>query len=281
MAKPRVTTSQTRQPNGNEGVFSPRALGLIGNLAMREVKSQYNRTILGRLWSLLNPIATIAVFAVIFGLVFRGDVAPGRASGIDSFALWIAIGVLCWSFISGAIMTSMSALTANSSLLTKVYFPRYTLVVSTIIAAIIQFAGELLILVVLMAIAAKSWLVFLMIPALVVLTLLASLFALGLGLLLSVAVVYFRDIQHLWGIFNQVWMYASGVVFPITMLADLQNRLFNDGVQLAGQPLPLTAIFQLNPAEAFLEAFRALLYDFTIPDVRTIALCLAWTVVSR
>lgn len=247
---------------------------------MREVKSQYNRTVLGRLWSLLNPLATIAVFSVIFGLVFRGEVQAGTVSGVQSFALWIAIGVLSWSFLSGAILTSMSALSGNSALLTKVYFPRYTLVVSAVISAVIQFAGELLILVVLMAVVAKSLWVLVLVPGLVLLTILTALFSLGIGLVLSVAVVYFRDIQHLWGIFNQVWMYASGVVFPITMLADLQNRLYNEGISLSGHPLPLTALFQLNPAEAFLEAYRAMLYDFTLPDLRTVALCLVWTAIA-
>lgn len=247
---------------------------------MREVNSQYNRTVLGRLWSLLNPLATIAVFSLIFGVVFNGRAHEGMVSKINSFPLWIAIGVLSWSFISASITGAMSSLISNSALLTKVYFPRYVLVVSSIISAIIQFAGELFVIMVVMSIATKSLTVFLTIPAIIVLVLVTSLFTLGLGLMLSVAVIYFRDIQHLWGIFNQVWMYASGVVFPLSMLVDVQSRAFEAGWQINGQPLPLVTLFQLNPAQQFLEAYRALLYDFTLPSWSVIGSCLAWALIS-
>ena len=101
-----------------------RTLDLTLRLTQRSVSSEFKGTALGRLWSFINPLATVAVFSLIFGVVFRGGVAPGRNSGIDSFALWIGIGVLSWNFMSSGIMASMNALVDNSGLLTKVYFPR-------------------------------------------------------------------------------------------------------------------------------------------------------------
>lgn len=274
-----MLTSTQRTPNKPEHPFSRKTLGLIGNLAMREVKSQYNRTVLGRLWSLLNPLATIAVFSVIFGVIFNGRSHEGTVSGLNSFPLWIAIGVLTWGFIAGSIAGGMGSLVSNTALLSKVYFPRYVLVISAIISAIIQFIGELFVIMIVMSIATKSFTVFLTIPALMVLTVVTSAFTLGIALILSVAVIYFRDVQHLWNIFTQVWMYASGVVFPVSMLADVQNRLFLEGWQLDGKPLPLVRIFQLNPAQQFLEAYRALLYDFTLPSLSVSLTCLAWAIV--
>ncbi len=76
-----------------------RTIGLIENLAKREISAEYKRTALGRLWSLLNPLASIAIYGLIFGVIFQGEVRPGRGSGIESFALWIAISVIAWGLL--------------------------------------------------------------------------------------------------------------------------------------------------------------------------------------
>ena len=253
-------------------------LDLTLRLTQRSVSSEFKGTILGRLWSFINPLATIAIFALIFGVVFRGGVAPGRNSGIDSFALWIGIGVLSWTFFSSGIMASMNALVNNAGLLTKVYLPRQVLIYSAVLSLSVDFAFELLVLVIIAMMMGGPG-VFLMIPALLVVTVLAGMFAVGLGLILSIATVYFRDLGHLWQLFNQIWMYASGVVFPLTMVDKVQNDLFDKGWQINGGPIPLTTILRLNPAETYLEAFRSCLYDFALPSQPVFLACLGWAVV--
>ena len=253
-------------------------LDLTLRLTQRSVSSEFKGTTLGRLWSFINPLATIAIFALIFGVVFRGGVVPGRNSGIDSFALWIGIGVLSWTFFSSGIMSSMNALVDNSGLLTKVYFPRQVLIYSAVLSLAVDFAFELVVLTIIAMIMGGPG-VLLMLPALVVVTLLAGMFAVGLGLILSIATVYFRDLGHLWQIFNQMWMYASGVVFPLTMVNKVQNDLFDKGWQVNGGPIPLTTILRLNPAETYLEAFRSCLYDFALPSQPVFLACLAWAIV--
>ena len=253
-------------------------LDLTLRLTQRSVSSEFKGTALGRLWSFINPLATIAIFALIFGVVFRGGVAPGRNSGIDSFALWIGIGVLSWTFFSSGIMASMNALVNNAGLLTKVYLPRQVLIYSAVLSLSVDFAFELLVLVIIAMMMGGPG-VFLMIPALLVVTVLAGMFAVGLGLILSIATVYFRDLGHLWQLFNQIWMYASGVVFPLTMVDKVQNDLFDKGWQINGGPIPLTTILRLNPAETYLEAFRSCLYDFALPSLPVFLACLGWAVV--
>ena len=208
-------------------------LDLTLRLTQRSVSSEFKGTALGRLWSFINPLATIAIFALIFGVVFRGGVEPGRNSGINSFALWIGIGVLSWTFFSSGIMASMNALVDNAGLLTKVYFPRQVLIYSAVLSLAVDFAFELLVLVIIAMILGGPG-VLAMIPALLVVTVLVGMFAVGLGLMLSIATVYFRDLGHLWQIFNQMWMYASGVVFPLTMVNKVQNDLFDKGWQVNG-----------------------------------------------
>ena len=253
-------------------------LDLTLRLTQRSVSSEFKGTALGRLWSFINPLATIAIFALIFGIVFRNEVPPGRNSGIDSFALWIGIGVLSWTFFSSGIMSSMNALVDNAGLLTKVYFPRQVLIYSAVLSLAVDFAFELLVLVIIAMLMGGPG-VLLMIPALLVVTVLVGMFAVGLGLMLSIATVYFRDLGHLWQIFNQIWMYASGVVFPLTMVNKVQNDLFDKGWQVNGGPIPLTTILRLNPAETYLEAFRSCLYDFALPSLPVFLACLAWAIV--
>lgn len=252
-----------------------RIADLTLRFTQRSVSSEFKGTALGRLWSLINPLATVIVFTVIFGLVFRGSVEPGRNSGIDSFALWIGIGVLCWNFLSSGVIKGMNSLVDNAGLLTKVYFPRQILVYSAVLALVVDFMFELLVLVAISLIVGGPG-VIPMIPLLLLITLLTALFSTGLGLILSIATVYFRDISHLWQIFNQVWMYASGVVFSLSMLGDVENRLVEMGWTFRGQPLPITTLFRLNPAETFLEAFRACLYDFAPPSAAVLGACTAW-----
>lgn len=256
-----------------------RVIDLTWRMARRSISSEFKGTALGRAWSFINPLATIAVFSVIFGLVFRGGVEPGKNSGIDAFALWIGVGIIAWNFISNAVMRSMDSLVGNAGLLTKVYFPRQTLVYSAVLALVYDFAFELTVLLVIMLIAGGPT-VLLFIPHLIAITVLAAVFTTGLGMMLAIASVYFRDISHLWQIFNQVWMYASGVVFPLSMLDQLQNRLFNQGWQINGHPLPLTTTFRMNPAELFLEAYRSCLYDFANPSLGVWLGCLGWAVLS-
>ena len=255
-----------------------RLIDLTLRLTQRTVSSEFKGTALGRIWSFVNPLATVAVFALIFGVVFRGSVDPGLHSGIDSFALWIGIGVICWSFLSGAILSGMNALVNNAALLTKVYFPREALIYSAILALAVDFIFELIVLVLVSAFMGGIA-VFAMIPALIVITFFVALFSTGLSLILSITVVYFRDITHLWQIFNQVWMYASGVVFSLSMLDSVEESLFAKGWSWHSEPIPLTTIFRLNPAETFLEAYRACLYDFTLPSLPVTLACIGWSVV--
>lgn len=270
--------SETPPPPAKPRGELHQALQLIWVLARRETSAEYKGTVLGRLWSLINPLATIAVFAVVFGIIFRGGVEPGINSGIHSFALYIGIGVLCWGYLTRVILNGMNAFLGNAGLLTKVYFPRYVLVLSSTVAQTFNFLFELLALL-LVCILMGGPGVLLYVPLLLPVLVLTGAFGTGLALILSVASVYFRDISHLWTIFTQVWMYASGVVFPLSMLISAQDSLYEKGWSFGGKPLPLEFLFRLNPAELLLEAWRAVFYDFTVAGTEVWLGSLAWTVV--
>lgn len=249
-------------------------VNLVVNLTMREISSQYKRTILGRVWSLVNPLATIATFSVIFGLFFGQRIVPGANSGITSYALYVACGIIPWGFISTGIITAMGALADNSGLLSKVYFPRHALVTSSVLSQAWTFLTELGMLMVVMAVAGGPR-VLLSIPLLLVVVLINIAFVLGVGLILSVLVVYFRDVRHIWALFTQIWFYASGIVFTIQIVSVGAQTLAERGWGW----VPLLPLFEANPAYQFITAYRALLFEFTVPSWQTwVQIILAATV---
>ncbi|WP_026373597.1 ABC transporter permease [Agrococcus lahaulensis] len=254
-------------------------INLLKNLTLREVRSEYKRTVLGRVWSLVNPLAQIAVFSIVFGLIFGMQAEPGINSGVHSFPIWIGIGVIVWGFISGSIRAGMGALMANAGLLQKVALPRWVLVLSKVLALVFTFLIELAVICVVMALVG-GWQIILTLPLLLPLLLVTAAFTLGIGLMLSVATVYFRDIEHLWSIVVQVWMYASGVVFPVSLVASKQAELDAQGVTVLGMPVPLLAVFEYNPAQVLLSMYRNVLYDFAAPSMGDWLVVSLWAVAA-
>jgi ABC-type polysaccharide/polyol phosphate export permease len=233
---------------------------LIANLTLREVRGKYKRTLLGQGWSLVNPLAQLAIFALVFGVVIRINPGKGDPSGHDTFALWLVCGLLPWTYLANSITTGMGALLANGNLIKKVYFPRNTLVLSTVLAGNISFAIELAVVTAIMAFIGPSVLIFL--PGVIALMVVLTAFALGVALLLSVANVYFRDTQHFVAIGLNIWFYATPIVYPYELVQKQADE---------GSLLP--TLYRLNPMERFVNAFRNLLYDNRWPTLADSLYC--------
>lgn len=244
---------------------------LLGNLTRRELKGKYKGSVLGWGWSLLNPVATMLVFTFVFSLVLRQTPPPGARTGIDVYALWLLCGLLVWNLVANGVSAGMASLTTNANLIKKVWFPRETLVLSTVVALVVSLLVELLVLSVALAFFGNVVLPWL--PVVLVLTGLLTAFVTGLALVLAVANVYFRDLQYLVGIGLQIWFYATPVIYPAALVH----------AQLAGKQVlgvSMWSLYQLNPAYAFVEAFRDSLYDEQVPSAGRLAYLAAWAVVS-
>ncbi len=234
---------------------------LLSNLTLREVRGKYKRTALGQGWSLLNPIASLAIFTLVFGVLLRANPPVGDPSGLDSFALWLAAGLLPWAFFSGAVLGGMNSLLVNANLIKKVYFPREVLVTSAVLSFVVTLAVELGVLVVLLlAVGAMPlpWL-----PLVVVAIVLLTVFALGLGLLLSICNAYFRDTTHLMTLVFQFWFYLTPIVYPPTLV--YETVAARGGVRFLGIEIPVANLYNLNPMTRFASLFRSLLYDNSMP----------------
>ncbi|AZI58525.1 ABC transporter permease [Nakamurella antarctica] len=227
---------------------------LLSNLTMREVRGKYKRSLLGQGWSLLNPIATLSIYSLVFGFVLRQNPAPGDPSGLKVFALWLACALLPWNFFNNTVQGGMSALVSNGNLLQKVYFPRYTLVVASMLASLVTFGFELVVLLVaLVLFGATPWL---FLPGVIVAVVVMAFFGLGIALMLSIANVYFRDTAQFVGIFMQIWFYATPIIYPVHLIQDKQIEL-----KAQGNNIPLEFIYRLNPLDRFSTIFRNLFYD--------------------
>jgi len=239
---------------------------LLRNLWLREVRTKYRRTTLGQGWSLLNPVAQITIYSVVFGYVLRIKPTPATSSGLDVFVLWLAAALLPFLFFATVVNTGALSLIGNTNLIQKVYFPREALVLANLFSCLFSFAIELVVLHVAVLLFGGTIRI-LPLATTILLTILLAAFAFGMALLSSVATVYFRDTQHLLTLLMMAWFYATPIFYPIALI---RQRL---GVDSTGYVL-----YRLNPMERFTAAFRDTIYNGTVPDLGTIGIVAGYTV---
>src|SRR5680860_867696 len=105
---------------------------LLANLTLREIRGQYKRTIFGQLWSLVNPLASMLVYTLVFAFILRVTPPPGDPSGLNIFPVWLLCGLLPWSFFANVVQQGMGSILGNVGLVQKVYFSRIVLPLSKV-----------------------------------------------------------------------------------------------------------------------------------------------------
>jgi ABC-type polysaccharide/polyol phosphate export permease len=238
---------------------------LLWNLSLRELRTKYRRSALGWTWSLLNPLATVAIFTFVFGHVFQSQAPVGDPSGINIFALFLLCGLLPWNFFTLVTGQSMGSLLGNAGLVKKVSFQRETLVLSQVIFAFVQFSIEMSILFVAITVAGSGAWKYL--PMVLLLMVILAMFATGISLALAAVAVYFHDLNYLWTIFCQLWFFATPIVYAPTVLT---GRV----------PGFVEKALKLNPMSGYVRSFRVMLYDGVMPGVKTMAALLALSLAS-
>lgn len=250
---------------------------LFANLTLRELRGKYKRSVLGWGWSMINPLAQMGIFTLVFGYFLKVEPPVGDPSGLHVFAFFLLCGLLPWTFLANGVTAGMGSLLANANLVKKVWFPRQLLVASTVASFGVSFLIELAVLTVALLVAGNMALPWLL-PVLGVAMIQAG-FVLGLALALSVWSVYFRDLEYLVGIALQFWFYSTPIVYPITVVEDA----------LGGRGLLLT-LYRLNPMTRFAEVYRDLFYSLRGPTLTSIAylagcavvaLVIGWTAFGR
>jgi ABC-2 type transport system permease protein len=232
---------------------------ILRNLVLRELRSSYKGSVLGFLWSLLNPLVTMVIFTIVFSVVLQVKLPP-NAKGVQNFPAFLLIGLLPWNLISLSMSAGATSLVANGNLIRKVYFFRATLPASVVLANAVNFLiGMGLLLVFLVAVGVDFWGTIWLLPVPLLTLLLLSL---GLALLTAVGNLYYRDTQYLVSLFTMAWFYLTPIIYPLSFVARVGE--------------PWLTLYRLNPATALIETFRAILYDGRLPG----ALDLWWSVGS-
>lgn len=254
-----AVTTQDADRRSAKATSQRRSRELLVNLTLREIRGQFKRTTLGRAWSFINPIATIGIFAIVFSTIMKIEIPDSQNTTTHFFVWFLAAALLPWNYIANGIQTGMFSLVSNAGLLSKVYFPRWIPVAATIFSLTVTFLTELSVLTVIMCFVSGPK-ILMYIPYMIGIVILATAFVLGLGLVLSIANVYFRDTQHLIGLLLQLWFYLTPIIYPFNMVqkhsADLAKR---------GIDIPLDVLWQLNPAFHVTDAFRRIFYDYAAP----------------
>jgi lipopolysaccharide transport system permease protein len=240
---------------------------LFTNLTLRELRGKYKRSVLGWGWSMINPLAQMVIFSLVFAVFLKVEPPVGDPSGLHVFAFFLLCGLLPWTFLANGVTAGMGSLLANANLVKKVWFPRQLLVGSTVASFWVSFLIEMGVLSVALLIAGNMVIPW-MLPVLVV-TLLQAAFVVGIALALSVWSVYFRDLEYLVGILLQIWFYATPIVYPLSVVEDAA-----DGRQ------GLLQVYRLNPMTRFAEVYRDLWYSLRWPSVATMAYLVACATVA-
>ena len=225
---------------------------LLHFLVWRETKVRYRQALLGVAWALIQPVLAVAIFTVVFGR-FAGIPSDGVPYAMFAFA-----AVLPWTYFAEAFRRSSVGLVGDAELIRKVYFPRIIITLALVTAPLLDFFLSLFVLFALLAWhgMAPGWAV-LALPGFL---LLAALLAFALGLWFGPVNVRFRDVTHTLPFLLQVWMYASPIVYPMSLV-----------------PEPWRLLYSFNPMVGVIEGFRWTLLGTPDPDFLAIGLSFGFT----
>ena len=219
---------------------------LIWYLVMRDLRVRYRRSTLGLLWTMLQPLMMMMVFYVVFSHVFRFDVYR--------YPVYVLAGILFWNFFQQSIVASMNSLRGNAAILQKLPVPKAVFPVATVISGVVNLCLALVPLLAILVATGQP-----LSPALLFLPvsiLLAALFTLGAGLLLSPLAVFFHDVVELVGVVLMLLMYLTPIFYPMGILPE-QYRW----------------VVRYNPVRSILEVYRDHIYYGKIPPAQHLAVC--------
>jgi lipopolysaccharide transport system permease protein len=219
--------------------------GFVGGMVGREFRARYLNSLLGASWAVLNPLALIVIYTVVFA-----QVMGARLPGVDdslAYSFYLCAGLLPWTYFSELLTRSLTAFLEFGPLLKKVSFPRLTLPAIVLLTSTVNFAiiFTLFLLVLLIAGRFPGWAVLGFVPLLA----LQQVLALGLGFLLGALNVFYRDVAHGVGIAMQFWFWFTPIVYSIDVLPDSAR-----------------ALFRLNPMTALVDAYQGIVLRGAWPE---------------
>ncbi|HHH9824329.1 TPA: ABC transporter permease [Enterobacter asburiae] len=216
---------------------------ILGNIK-REFQSKYRNSLLGITWSILNPLSMIVVYTVIFSQVMRA-----KLPGVDShyaYSIYICSGILTWGLFSDIVLRAQNVFLDNANLIKKINFPKICLPVTVIGSALVNFAIIFSLFTIFLLISGDfPGFVFLaLIPVLIIMMILAT----GLGIIVGVLNVFFRDVGQFCGIVLQFWFWLTPIIYPFSIL-----------------PESIRPLMKFNPMLSLVDACQKILVNSQLP----------------
>lgn len=226
---------------------------LLKELVIRDIKVKYKRSILGLLWTLLNPLFTMVVLSIVFSNIFKND--------IENFPVYLIIGQVMFTFFSESTNMAMESIIGNAQLIKKVYIPKYIFPISKVLSTFVNLLFALIaVMIVVIVMNIKLTIAALFSPLALIYIL---IFSTGVGLILASINVYFRDMRHLYGVVLTAWMYLTPIFYPMNII-----------------PKDYIGIVQANPLVYMIEYFRECILYGNIPSISLNLTCLSTGIVT-
>ena len=225
---------------------------LLYDLVTRDIKTKYRRSILGILWSILNPLLMMLVLTAVFANIFRYQ--------IDDFPVYYLTGYILFNFVSEATTFSMSSIIGAAGLIKKVYIPKIIFPLEKCLYALVNLLFSLIAAVIVFLIVGvqPQWTMLLFVVPIIYL----FIFNFGISLILATLNTFFRDVGYLYGVFITLWMYLTPIIYPISIL-----------------PGWMQSIVHLNPLYHYVEYFRAVTIYGTVPSLSENLICLSYSLI--
>jgi ABC-type polysaccharide/polyol phosphate export permease len=244
--------SSSREPLAVEelrGIFQYREL--VWQLIRRDVITRYKRSILGVVWTMLNPLGTMLILTIVFSQIFHS---------VDGYPVFVLSGLIAWNFFSQTTTAALNQNVWGGSLLHKIYLPRTAFTVSAIGTGLVNLFISLIPLGLIMIITHHSFhaaMLFLPVSILIL-----AAFALGVGLLFSTLALYFPDVVEMFHIGLTAWMYLTPIIYPVDIIPE-KFKIF---------------VMQVNPMYYLVELFRLPVYEGVLPSLSILVISFGFAI---
>lgn len=217
---------------------------MIFSLVRRDLKGRYKGSVLGFVWTFLNPLFQLLVYTMVFSVIMKND--------IEKYYLFLFVALVPWMFFSAALNTGSTCILSQADMINKIYFPREILPIVNVTSGFINMLLSFLVVFAVLVLSGfgLNCKALLYLPIIMIIEYMLTL---GMVLIVSAATVYLRDISFILSIVTMAWQFLTPIMYSEDMV-----------------PVEYLVIFKLNPMTAIIEAYRIILYNKAVPDMNTL-----------
>lgn len=226
---------------------------MIFSLVLKDLRTRYKGSVLGFLWTFVNPLLQLIVYSVVFSVIMRVQ--------MDKYYIYMFVGLLPWIFFCNCVQGGANSVMAGQDLIKKIYFPRLVLPIATVSAAFMNMLFSMVVMFAALFVSGKG--ITMQIIYLPLLLLLLYFLGLGLAFVFSACNVYLRDLEHILGIITMSMFYVTPVIYPVSMV-----------------PERFLKILFLNPMTPMVMAFQDVLYYQRAPHLDTLIIVVAYALIA-